>query len=294
MNRRTRFVLAAVAVSAVLVPAVSVAAITRGSTPAAVEAPTVAAAAVPDAVVVSPDPARDLYTGTGGLVIPAANWTGDPGTRQATAQCTDCSWRVSLLCTKADLAAGKCRRLNLGCPVGTQAVRIWLQHGSGPWEIVGQSCQGPQPPRTVDDVGRQVRDRAEAALPPLRATAQPADAALVRVPVVFGTGQSATGLVGADLSVIGLAVSLDSRVRWHWTFGDGTDLWTARPGGRYPDTSVSHTYRRAGTVQPSVEAVWRAQYVVEGLGPFDVPGPLLTQTQALSVVVRAAHASLVS
>jgi len=248
----------------------------------------------PTAVVVSPDPARDLYTGTGGLVVPAHAWRGDPAARGGVAGCTDCSWRISVLCTKAEAAVGQCWIIHLGCPVDTTAVRIWLQHGSGPWEVVGEACQGATPPHTIGDVGASVRDRAEAALPPLRAAVQPADGVLVGIPAVFATGQPAAGIRGADLSVLDLAVTLDARVRWHWVYGDGASVWTSLPGGSWPDTSVSHVYRRSGRVSAAVRAVWRASYVVEGLGPFVVPGPLLTQEQGLPVLVRTAHAHLVS
>lgn len=269
-----------------------------GPAVAAPPAPTSAAAVglptgVPAGVVVSPDPSRDLYTGTGGLVIPARHWQGGDAARAGAAACGDCQWRVSVLCTKADLAAGRCRSLSLGCPVGTVAVRVWLSRAGGPWEVVGETCQGDQPPRTVSEVGTAVRDRAVALLPPLRAAVQPAAGALVGLPAVFRTGQPAAGLRGADLSVLGLDVRLGSRVTWQWDYGDGAGELTAQPGGAWPDLSVSHTYRRAGTWPATVLAVWRAQYTVEGLGPFVVPGPALAQSARVDVVVRAARARLV-
>jgi hypothetical protein len=293
MPRRLRL-LAAVAglVVITMITSASAASLTASPAPAAATGQT-ARTVSPTVVVVSPDPAHDLYVGTGGLVIPAKHWTGTAGDRSSVAACADCQWRVSVLCTKADLAAGGCKQLHLGCPTGTTPVRIWLSHGDGVWEVVGETCQGPRPPQTLSQVGTQVRDLAEAALPPLAAAVQPASGVLVGLPAVFRTGQPARGITGADLSVIGLDVTLDSRVRWHWVYGDGVTAWTSKPGGTWPDTSVSHVYRRAGTVRGSVQAVWRAAFTVEGLGPFAVPGPLLTQQQAVAVVVRAAHARLV-
>jgi hypothetical protein len=256
----------------------------------AAEVPTTARPAA--GVVVSPDPAHDLYVGTGGLIVPARDWRRGGGRPEA-AGCPDCEWRVSVLCTKEEFAAGGCRRIALGCPVGEVPVRIWLRHPGGDWTVVGQACQGGTPPRTIAQVGSQVRDRAEAALPALRAGVQPASGALVTVPAVFRTGQPASGIRGADLSVLGLDVRLDARVRWLWSYGDGTAGWTSSPGGRYPDLSVSHVYTRAGTVTAHVSAVWRGQYVVDGLGPFAVPGDALQQDADVSVVVRSAHARLV-
>ncbi len=171
----------------------------------------------PAGVVVSPDPAHDLYVGTGGLVVPARDWRSGGG-RAETAACGECRWRVSRLCTKDEAAAGGCPRIRTGCPVGTIPVRIWLLRPGQDWAVVGEACQGGTPPVTVADVGSAVRDRAEAALPPLRAAVQPAAGTLVGVPAVFTSGQPAAGIRGADLSVLGLAVSLDARARWHWDF----------------------------------------------------------------------------
>jgi hypothetical protein len=42
-----------------------------------------------------------------------------------------------------------------------------------------------------------------------------------------------------------------------------------------------------------VRAVWAAEYVVDGLGPFPVPGPPLVQERSLTVVVLVARAHLV-
>ena len=166
-----------------------------------------AAAASSPSVTVSPDPQHDLYVGDGGLVVPASDWRGDQAGRRDTATCLDCTWRVSVLCTKAELADGRCQRIDLGCPDGTVPVRIWLLRPGADWSVVGRACQGPSAPAPapapVTGLGSTVHDRAEAALPPLRARAQPSGSALVRVPVLYRTGQPAGGIGGADLSVLG-------------------------------------------------------------------------------------------
>jgi hypothetical protein len=84
-----------------------------------------------------------------------------------------------------------------------------------------------------------------------------------------------------------------SRVRWHWVYGDGADEWTSQPGGAWPVTTVSHAYAHAGTLHATVQAVWRGEFTVEGLGPFAVPGAPLEQVGTVTVVVRPAHAHLV-
>lgn len=244
------------------------------------------------AVDVVGDDGRDLYSGTGGTVWPAREWHGDESGRQDAAACEGCAWRVTSSCTRLEFDTGSCPGSHVGCPAGSVRVRVWLQQAGEPWRLVGSACLGDAPPVTVADLGGAVRDRAEQLLPPLRAGSQPADGALVGLPAVFRTGQPADGIVGADLSVLGFDVVLDARVRWHWAWGDGSEGWTAAPGGRWPDASVSHTYRRAGAVQARVTSVWRGQYVVDGLGPFAVPGTL-AQEAVLVVDVREARAVLV-
>lgn len=239
------------------------------------------------------DDGADLYRGTGGLVWRAGDWRGDEPGRQRSASCAGCEWRITSYCTRLEYDAGGCPGSHDGCPAGTIRVRVWLREPPGPWEQVGTACLGDGPPVTVDGIGGRVRDEAVALLPPLRAGMQPSGGALVGLPALFRTGQPADGLVGSDLSVLGFDVVLDARVRWYWSWGDGSAGWASSPGGRYPDVSLSHTYRRGGAASAEVTSVWRGQYTVEGLGPFAVPGDPLTQTAVLPVQVREARAVLV-
>ncbi len=259
--------------------------------PSAVLATTWSGPSGPAAVV--GDDQNDLYSGTGSLVIPSRGWQGDSGGRQRAASCVDCSWKITRYCPKADFAAGKCRLIRLGCPTGTMRVRVWLQRPGESWTFVGVTCQGASRPHTVAEVGEVVRGRAVALLPALRAAVQPANGALLGIPAVFRTGQPAAGIRGANLSVLDLAVRLDSRVRWRWSYGDDSAEWSAAPGGPWPDTSVSHRYTRAGMVIAQVRAVWRGRYMVDGLGPFVVPGPALTQDAAIPILVQPARSHLV-
>lgn len=283
---RSALAAAGLAVVAVLVPTV----LPAIPAPSAYAAPTSGLA--PAATDVTGDDAEDLYRGTGGLVVPESSWRSDGDSRREVAGCLDCEWRITRLCTKAEQAAGGCRRIDVECPVGTIPVRVWLRRAGSDWVVVGRMCQGEEPPRTVTDVGSEVRAEAEKLLPPLRARVQPSGAALVSLPVVGRTGQPAQGIRGADLSVLGVAVVLDARVRWRWDWAEGDPQWYAVPGGRWPDTAVSHTYRTPGPRTLQVTALWRGEFVVEGLGPFAVPGPPLSQQATATVQVREARAVL--
>ena len=261
--------------------------------PGSVAAPSAHASSRAPAVDVSPDPAHDQWVGTGGIVVPSSEWRGTEGGRRQAASCVGCSWSVTVLCTKGAYVDGVCSSDVLGCPAGTTPTRVWLQRPGQAWTVVGRACMGPRPPVAVADIGSQVHDRAVLGAPELRPGVQPADGSLVQLPTLFRSGQPAAGVSDGDLSVLGLDVRLTSRPRWRWTFGDGTSLWTASPGGTWPITSVRHAYRRLGTMTVTVRAVWAAEYAVDGLGPFPVPGPPLVQVRSLTVVVRAAHAHVV-
>jgi len=287
LSRKSRAPFLAAAICAV---AVTIVGYSSGVTPASGSG--MGAVHPPSATVVGDDQ-NDLYIGTGSLLIPSRGWQGDPGGRQSAAACVDCTWKITRYCPKADFAAGKCRRIRLGCPIGTMRVRVWLQRPGESWTFVGITCQGSSPPHTISEVGSVVRDRAVALLPALRPGVQPANGILLGIPAVFRTGQPASGIHGADLSVLDLSVRLDSRVGWAWAYGDGTTAWTSAPGGLWPNTSVSHPYLRAGPVIAHVTARWRGEYTVDGLGPFAVPGPPLTQEASIRLEVRPARAHLV-
>ena len=226
-------------------------------------------------------------------MIPSRDWRGDESGRSEAAGCDDCTWHITSFCTRADFDLGSCDASHLDCPAGLVRVRVWLERPGEPRRLVGGACVGGTPPVTRAQIGASVRDSATAALPPLRAGVQPADGVLIGLPAVFRAGQAADGIVGADLSVLGFDVRLDARPRWWWAWGDGTGAWSSSPGGRWPDASVSHTYRALGTATARVTAVWRGEYVVDGLGPYPVPGDPLTQDASLAVQVREARALLV-
>ena len=236
---------------------------------------------------------NDLYVGTGGVIYPSSQWRSDSAGRRAAAGCEGCGWRITVSCTRAQIHAGGCPASRVGCRLGTLRVAVWVQHPGGPWLLVGFACQGPRAPRTVADIGSAVHDREVALLPPLRLGVEPPDGALVGLPAFFRSGQRASGLNRVRLPVLNLNVVLTAQPRWHWLFGDVGEIWTAKPGGRWPDISVSHAYRRTGRVRVWVQSIWRAEFTAEGLGPFPVPGPPLTQDSALLLVVRPAHGVLV-
>jgi len=238
------------------------------------------------------DDGSDVYIGRGGVLIPARHWRGDSTGRRQAADCVDCSWRMTTACTSLQFDTGSCPASHVGCPSGLIRVRVWLKHAVGPWVLVGYACVGGTPPVSRNVVEQVVHDMSLAALPPLRPSFQPSSGALTGLPVVFSSGQTQVGLRQANLSVLGLDVRLDAQPRWAWSWGDGGYLATRDPGGRYPRMTVSHTYVHAGQVHVTATSRWSAQYSVEGLGPYPVPGADLSQRAGLMVEVVPAHSVL--
>jgi len=238
------------------------------------------------------DNGADRYVGTGGLILPASV---GPSARTRVATCPDCHWRMSSPC--AVVTAGTpfpgqvtCLSVTRGCPGGAELLRVWFQSGGGPWEELGLVCLPPGGPVTVTYVAAAVQTRFVKDLPPLRPAHEPVRGVLTQLPVVFASGQPA-GPLEADYSVLGQAVHLIARPTWAWDYGDGGLQTTSRPGGPYPDLSVSHVYRVSGPRLVRVATAWTATFTVDDLGPFPILEPV-SQEAASAVLIGEGRAVL--
>ena len=158
---------------------------------------------------------------------------------------------------------------------------------------VGTFCDDPtvalQPAMLVPGV----RDRFLRLVPQLRPSVQPPGGSLVNLPVVLASGQPRT--IGRHRFVLaGRTVLLEADAWWTWDLGDGHRLLTHEPGGRWPNTSVTHAYGRSGRYAVRVTTSWQARFWVDGAGPFVVTGVPVTQQRVVVVAVRAACAVLVA
>jgi hypothetical protein len=148
-------------------------------------------------------------------------------------------------------------------------LRVWFRPAGGEWQDVGLVCLARGGPVTMTNLRRAARARFVADLPRLNVGFAPPTGALTQLPVIFDSTQSGDG-VAAEFQILGQAVRLRAVASWTWTFGDGAVLDTTRPGGRYPDLSVSHAYQQAGRYLVRVLARWSAEFDVDGLGPFTI------------------------
>ena len=246
----------------------------------------------PSDVGVGGDDGRDLYLGTGGLLV-GVGYRGDAADRVESASCTECRWKLTAMCvvpnhSPEDLCAGSL----VGCPVGQLRVRVLLARPGQAWRVIGTTCLGPGGPVTVADVVARLRDLAVTRVPPLRPGYQPVGRAVVGIPVILRSGQP-RDLGSRHLQVLGHDVRLAATASWVWRYGDGQSDTTSDPGGVWPDRSVAHTYRRAASHRVWVTTVWSATFRVDGLGPFAVTGDIVRQDDTLSIEVHPAHAQLI-
>ncbi len=260
--------------------------------PASASSPIRSPGALPTDVGVGGDDNHDLYRGTGGLLV-GAGYRGDQADRVESATCADCRWKITAMCvapdhSPEDLCAGSL----VGCPFGQLRVRVLLARFGQAYREIGTTCLGPGGPVTVAELIARLRDVAITHVPALVPGYQPVGLAVVGIPVIWRTGQPRS-LGARDLVVLGHDVVLAATASWVWTYGDGTTETTSKPGGLWPDNSVSHTYRRAARLRATVTTVWSATFRVDGLGPFAVTGDVVRQDATIALDVRPAHAQLI-
>lgn len=241
--------------------------------------------AVPShAVDVVGDDEADRYAGTGGLILPGSI---DHQTRVRVASCPDCRWRMTDPCS---IEGDACTSVTRGCAAGRQLLRAWISRDAGAtWEEIGLVCVPPSGPVTVGSVARHIREDFEQALPTSSLRYQPARGVLPYLPVVFHSGQPAR-IDPIEVEVAGYRVLLTPEPSWTWDFGDGTVVTSRLPGSEYPDFSVSHAYRSGGQRRVQVTTTWTATVMIDGMGPFQVQGPI---TQQSTAVIRVGQARAV-
>lgn len=236
-------------------------------------------------VTIIGDDDKDAFVGSGSLLLPpqiATDW------RRSAANCPGCVWRSVIQCEMT--TAGSCRGPARLCGPDGYWLRIFLTVPGGVEQNLGAACFGPGGPVSRETAEQLLRDRVVALVPPLRTWRQPDGPALPHVPVVFGVTQSEKALT-ASFELAGLPIDLTARPRWAWDFGSETQVTTSA-GHRWPDATITHTYRRSGHSLVFVTAIWSAEYDIAGVGPLTVDQPV-TQSAVSPVAVGQGRAVLV-
>src|SRR5437899_923238 len=223
------------------------------------------------------DDTEDRYSGV--LLIPSDGYHGAEAVRHEAISCPGCSWKLTPACKQgADGADANCKGSLQTCPPGRTRFDVFRMRPEDPaFRIVGSACLGANTPRTPAELVPDVRDQFIEYVPAAHPSYQPPTGAIVNLPTVFASGQpSSIGRKTFDLG--GFEIVLTADARWTWHFDKGVDQTFGVPGGAWPDKSVSYTYGQPGTRQVSVTTTWQGQFMVDGLGPFPVNGPAVSQT----------------
>ena len=225
------------------------------------------------------------WSGTGPVFLPGDSNSGS-GTNSA--GCAGCSWDLIPIC---DLEGPKACSVLHDCPVGMPFVAILLRSPAVGAKFVGGQCLTGEPITSVD-LGRMIAARVRQEAPKAQPGFQPRSSALTGLPTIFRVGQP-TVIARTD-QIAGISVDFRARARWRWNWGDSSSaLSTTKPGGSWPDMSLTHTFRRPGTKKVRVRTVWDAEFTVNSAGPFEVGGGPIEQETALLVPVKEARAVLI-
>ena len=91
---------------------------------------------------------------------------------------------------------------------------------------------------------------------------QPTANALVQVPVNFWTTTPPT--FKTSVVMLGVPITVYLSPTYLWDFGDGTRLSTVSRGAAFPNQSITHIYRRAGSYMASLRITWGGSWKASG------------------------------
>ena len=234
------------------------------------------------------DDHSDTYAISGALLF-----DGRYGDARAAAGCSDCHWRITRICSWADIGARPGCILQAWECTAEESLAVILRADAPArppdddprWQARGTTCLGPAPPQSATSIHSELHEHVTLAVPPLRAASQPQGTTLTRLSTYFRSGQPRL-FAPATLTIAGVPVTLRAVPTWHWRFGDGSELVTSDPGGVHPDGAVTHAFRRRGLHRVTVVTTWSAEFDARGITAIPVSGDAVTQTQSFDLRVR--------
>jgi len=92
---------------------------------------------------------------------------------------------------------------------------------------------------------------------------QPAQGALVQVPVNFWTTTPTT--FQTSVVMLGVPITVYLSPTYLWDFGDGTTLNTTSKGAPYPDRGITHIYKSSGIFTGHLQISWGGNWLASGV-----------------------------
>lgn len=179
------------------------------------------------------------------------------------------------------------------CPPGEMLENLYILRPPDQISTGGTRCVGGDPPPTDQQVAQAASDAFSQLLTTAEPTHQPDPTAIVNIPTLFATNIPQRQIFTETL--LDQTITLQVDATWVWDFGDGATLTTTNPGGRYPNTSLAHTYVQAGKYTVTVTTNWTGSYSINGGPPRPIPGgPIPRRSTPFLVDVHEAHAVLVN
>ncbi|WP_162799401.1 hypothetical protein [Nocardioides sp. 616] len=222
-------------------------------------------------------------------------------------------YRVRRLCTDAVTGVGTADEGTCDRPfycddppsAGLYMVERQLLTG-GPWTREGDVCLGNE--AEIDVQGQAVSTAMVTTAfrnltwPAARLNIQPVDGeTLVNLDTIFYT--DSTTPVTKNLTLLGQSVTIEAtpaKFTWHWTTGDDprpsseTPLVTDHGGAAYPDQTITHRYRDAGTTtHPRLDVTYTGRYRVGGSEWTAIPATRTIQGTPQPLSVLEARPTLV-
>ena len=133
-------------------------------------------------------------------------------------------------------------------------------------------------------------DRITQLLPSSHIIANPTPYGLVQVPTYFYTDAQPTFATTSMVVVLNVAVNLTPT--FNWDFGDGSTLQTSIPGRAYPDKTIGHIYKKAGTYPVTLTISWGGTWGAEG-NTYAIQGGNIVQTISTAYQVVSAPTTYV-
>jgi len=150
-------------------------------------------------------------------------------------------------------------------PVVKPIPRTWIPYKPVP--IVHRTYKPPvrkkrSPVAKVITTALSLSDQITRLLPGSNILYQPKSDAVTGVPVYFWSDTNS--LFQVATTILGVGVNVIMNPTFVWDFGDGTTFTTTSAGGPYPDATVTHTYKTAGTYTIKLTISWVGSWAAQG------------------------------